>query len=1213
MPEKDRNNWLKRAIKAEKRLSVQGKMQLLFVLAIVLCVLISLPFVYIEAVTLKNHFHHETTKTLTRLIEVPLADQLLNIDLPAIERTVDSFKQALDVEAFCLFNKEMIVVKSLKSECHANELAFVEPVHNVDGQIEGYLYVQASNGYENGILYRQLIVAACLVVVFFIVSFLMLLRLRFIISRPLEELSSSVAKFLKSNDFHIRASHFSDDEIGRLAAAFNHLLQDMRSKEHALLKAKNKADEANELKGDFLASVSHEIRTPMNGIIGTTELLLESLEKQKHKNYASTILRSSESLLAIINDILDFSKIESGKLEIESIPFNLYAEIEDVADLMTMRANEKDIEIILAISPYIPEVVIGDPSRLRQVLNNLVNNAIKFTDNGHILIEVEPLGCSVSDDAKEKLRFSVVDTGIGISESAQKKIFERFTQAESSITRQYGGTGLGLAICKQLVELLGGEIHVESVEGKGSTFSFTLDFTIDKEQAVHENTEKLEGLHALVIDDNPYFLEYIKLALRYFGLRVSCVSSAKEAIRLVGRFDEKGEPFDVILIDENMPMVNGCALAENIGLTYVDSAPPIIILSDISADMQHEQVYSKLGISAYIQKPIRLRQLTALIELTILSGKTAGANVLTVDEIRGSSNNRSNHFKLAGPQILVAEANDTHYKFIETILLEAGCKVVRVCDGDAVIEYVMNYAVDLMVLDIELPVVNGIDVAKSFRKMQAEMAARHTPIIATAARDVAVDTVHAVNAGIDLFIHKQSLKNQLVSKISVLIPNFIINQKNDLVYFEGVKILLVEDNRVNAQITTEILNEFGCEVVLCIDGKEALDCFREARFDAVLMDCQMPIMDGFESTRHIRHFERSAHRSATPIIALTANAMKGDSERCFNAGMDDYITKPIKREKLRTLLAKCVDSSKISIKPHSGEQDIDNLIDDEEFSRVLAFSSRAGIDVERYIVDIEKSLQLLESQFRSQSARVIYETTQVVIPVCEAFGFLRLRREMLRFSQAALDLHAEKISRTDILAGLLQASIKTATQTKEYIQSLHNEIVVTLPEDSKDYPPIGEGATEAANAASALIRINKAPSNASINRKSDDKSSVKVFENKVEQSHELVDKATFDATKNVFKKKFDTILGEYIEDSEEYLACICSGLAEQDFHRIRENAHPLKSSSYTLGFCAVGDLAKNIETYAKKSTGLEEIQQDIEKLVKAFDGTKAFITSGALK
>lgn len=1200
MPLADRTSWFERIRTVESQLSIQGKIQLLFILAVILCVLVSLPLVLFETLSFKKHFDRSTADILVKIIEPELSDQMLRIDLPAIEATVNTFREALGVQTFCLLNKEKIVVKSFVHTCELSSIPFLVPIRSTDRGVTGYLYAQVLDSNANSIIYSQIIVAGSLIATFFIVSFLMLLRLQAIISRPLEELSSSVTQFVNTNDFHIRASRFADDEIGRLATAFNHLLQEMRVKEHALIKAKNKADEANELKGDFLASVSHEIRTPMNGIIGTTELLLESLEKQKHKNYASTVLRSSESLLAIINDILDFSKIESGKLEIESIPFNLYAEVEDVADLMTMRANEKDIEIILAISPYIPEVVIGDPSRLRQILNNLVNNAIKFTSSGHILIAVEPLGAEHGNDNEEALRFSVTDTGVGISDEAQKKIFERFTQAESSITRQYGGTGLGLAICKQLVELLGGSIQVESTEGQGSTFSFTLHLLIDSSQPHYDNCDDLENLNALVVDDNPYFLEYIKLALRYFGLRVACVSSAKEALRLIGQYEAAGDPFNIVLIDENIPMVNGCALAENIGLTYVDTAPPIIILNNISADIQHEQAYIKLGISACIQKPIRLRQLTALIGLTVSSAKVGDkVGLLTVDEIRGGANNRSSSLQLAGPKVLVAEVNDIHYKLIESLLLGAGSRVARVLDGESVIEYSRQHSIDLLIVDVELPIVNGIDVARAFKKIQSEMGGAHTPIIATSAKDIDINHVHSLNAGVDLFLHKQSLKNQLVSKVAVLIPDFIVNQKNDLVYFSNVNIMLVEDNRVNAQITTEILQEFGCEVALSVNGKEAFESFREKRFDAVLMDCQMPIMDGFESTRHIRHFEKSAQRAPTPIIALTANAMKGDSERCFNAGMDDYITKPIRREKLRFILANCIDSEKISIK-HLADSEDEHLVDEEEFSRILEFGGRAGVDVERYVVDIEKSFRLLERQFRAQPARVIYDTAKIIVPICEALGLLRLKRDVSRFAQAALDLHVAKVNRTDALSGVLETCIQTIVETKGYIKTLQDEIVVTLPQVVDDLPPQvvyeGDGNAQVGSL-----------SNDSEDKNPVKKSAIKVFTSKENDSHLLIDYDVFNATKKVFKKKFITILGEYVEDSEEYLSEIRLGVDEQDYNRIRESAHPLKSSSYTLGFCAVGDFAKKIELYAKQSSNLDEIDQQLIALVDSFSETKAFI------
>ncbi|HEY7774550.1 MAG TPA: response regulator [Marinagarivorans sp.] len=1178
----------------------------------------------------KIRLQKNTTATVVKLYQASLVQQLDNIDYAALTSTVAKIQQSLALSGHCLFNREGVLVMSGANECVRANLPFLVPISRGDDTVAGYLYIQPSSFGDthdrSQVVLPAILLWAALVSVFI----LLFLHIRRTVFEPLLQLSSAVKRFSNTNDFHIRANSSAGGEVGFLARAFNRLLRDMRLKEHDLIKAKNKADEANALKGDFLASVSHEIRTPMNGIIGTTELLLESLDKQKHKSYASTILRSSESLLAIINDILDFSKIESGKLEVESIPFNIYAEIEDVADLMAMRANEKGVEIVLAISPYIPETVIGDPSRLRQILTNLVSNAIKFTNQGHIIIEVEPLGARSHREKSETLRFSVVDTGIGISEDAQQRIFERFTQAESSITRKYGGTGLGLAICKQLVELLGGEISVESVEGKGSVFSFTLELCIDTEQAETEACNNLENVSALVVDDNPYFLEYIKLALRYFGLKVACTSSEKEALLIIGDAESKGRPVNIVLIDENMPLINGCVLAEKMGVTFVHSAPPVILLSDISADAKQEQAYARFGIAAYIQKPIRLKQLTALIELT-LSKRSQGrpGDILTVDQLRIPSNPRPHSIKLAGPNILVADESDVLYALVQALLSDAGCNVSRVSNGDELTQHCMNHRVDLLLIDVELSELNGLALAKSIAKVRSEACASHTPIIAMAAKESQADPIEVISAGIDVLIHKSSLKAQLLSKVAVLIPSFIINHKNDFVHFDNVHILLVEDNRVNAQITTEILEEFGCSVHVCDNGKLGFDVFRERRFDVVLMDCQMPVMDGFESTRLIRHFEKSLHRKSTPIIALTANAMKGDSERCFNAGMDDYLTKPVKREKLRTLLTRCINSEKISIKVPSEVSRNEPLVDDDELDRVITFSRRAGIDIEHYILDIERSLRLLKSQFRAQSPKIVYETAQVISPICEAFGFNRLKNDVLRFSQAALDLHIEKITRTDALTSLLDSCIKTVGETKDYLCSLNNEITPGLPHNFAtkiNDADLGEHERKKASATGAHRRADK-PVDAShlattkreitgkpqSNKKtlySHPAETIKVFREQESSPTAAVDVPTFNRAKKIFKAKFSTVLAEYLEDTDQYIQAIKLGVSRIDYDLIRDNAHPLKSSSYTLGFCELGGIAKQIEYGAKSHVEIEKIEQDVAVLLKTLGDTKAYIGVG---
>ncbi len=575
-------------------------------------------------------------------------------------------------------------------------------------------------------------------------------------------------------ELHLSPVHSDSGAVSHYIGLLSDI--DLRKQaEAALHEARDQALENSRLKSEFLSNMSHEIRTPMNGIIGMTDLLLDTPLNDEQRDFTGIVRDSAQALLVIINDILDFSKIEAGKLEIEITDFSIVQVVEGSIDLLTTKAHEKSLNLASFADPTLPARLRGDPIRLRQVLLNLISNAIKFTDHGSVELSAMP----VQQGKQTMLRFEVHDTGIGISPAVQARLFQSFTQADSSTTRKYGGTGLGLAICKRLVELMGGQIGIESREGQGSNFWFTIPLeeasTPDPaSHAVRRNSSSMANLRVLVVDDHASDRKIIHRYLASWGIMNDGASNAAEAQKLMRDAVDVGIPYNVALIDYVMPAMNGIELAQQLLADPVFSATRLVLMSAHSQRELFER--AKLcGFAQCLPKPIRQSQLF-----------------------------------------------------------------------DCLAEHPAN--------EIDRDLFDQLD-----------------------------DTPETVS------------------------PNLHNSRENRRL------VLLAEDNLINQKVAQLQINKLGYALHIVANGQQAVQAIETALarnvnvYAAVLMDCQMPVLDGFEATALIRKAELAGARHI-PIIAMTANAMQGDRERCLAAGMDDYLSKPIKPEILQNLLTQWAGS-----------------------------------------------------------------------------------------------------------------------------------------------------------------------------------------------------------------------------------------------------------------------------------------------------------------
>ncbi|RYD50756.1 MAG: PAS domain-containing sensor histidine kinase [Sphingobacteriales bacterium] len=538
---------------------------------------------------------------------------------------------------------------------------------------------------------------------------------------------------------------------------------ELEQKNDELEEARSHAEAADKAKSQFLATMSHEIRTPLNGVLGTADLLSRTALSGDQDDYVRTIRKSGETLLYVINDILDLTKLEAKQLGLETIAFDFSRTIEDVIDIHSANATRKELELLLRYGPGTPERVYGDPGRLRQILNNLISNAIKFTEAGHILVSVEEVP-SQRTSTHTCLKVAVKDTGIGIDLKNTIKIFERFTQAEASTTRKYGGTGLGLAICKQLVELMGGEIGLDSTPGEGSTFWFTLPTTIDVTPVQPLEVADLSGKQVLVVDDNAVNVGIMEELLLYWGCEVQSFNSGNETLNWLS--GPQARKFDVAIIDHDMPEMGGDVLCENLRLHPVTANIPMMVFS--SRGMRGDASYfQEKGFNGYLVKPSRPEEIRRMLQA--LLGQPASDRFLTKHYIGEQGMREECEADVSlGMNVLVAEDDAVNQKVVRQMLEELGCHVTLAANGPVAIQMFKSGEFDLVFMDMQMPEMDGPKAATLIRQWEVENLKERTPIIALTANAMAEHRTLCLAAGMDDYMTKPLSRSKLVTQLNAL-------------------------------------------------------------------------------------------------------------------------------------------------------------------------------------------------------------------------------------------------------------------------------------------------------------------------------------------------------------------------------------------------------------------------------------------------------------